>query len=784
MTAPSKAVFVSYASQDAEAARRVAEGLRAEGIEVWFDQNELVGGDAWDNKIRRQIGTCELFLPLISANTEARLEGYFRLEWKIAAQRTQTMAEEKAFLLPIVIDGTRDAGAKVPGEFKAVQWTRLPGGETTPAFLTRVKKLLAAENDAAEEQTAPYTPAGAARREGRAIGRWIGYGWAVLGVGMGIFFATQPFWRERPARAEPKVSAAPSSATPASTEAKPAEAKAAAPTSVATPKRDPQRVVLTRFENLTGDPELDAVARIIETELTRALGVLPSARTVPVEISGRRAGRAAADEAGAASFVTGTIMRVGKDLELSAQILLTEGGDVYGTLGPVRLPVDEVRGPVLAEFADRLTTGVNNVAATLMNPPARISATVYNRPWPRWSVALRATTMRATNQSREEQIAAHRALLAEAPEMLRVKHDLARLLRDANQIDEAQALFSELLRKDRPQLSEMEVLGIIYDEALLAGDPERALGAARALVELRPMSDSITQVVSCLWGQNRPRAARDELGAWLRKHGAALPESTRWTSEAGLTATEGLMHLMEGHPEKTLESMQRMEQVLAGRPFGALHWLRFLALGDLGRVAEQKRLVAEVNLLPASVRIDPLYFQFIAFAAAKHRGEEAIAADWLREAQASWQQLEAEGKVPESLDSIGLWLLDAVGNHAEALRLIERIAVRDGETANVVGARAIQLRALGRIEAAQVEEKKLERWEPRNSRGLPQYWRARIAARAGERERAVTLLRQAIGGGLWFGGFNSPTFEFGRNEPDFAPLRGYAPYDDLVKPRG
>jgi hypothetical protein len=143
MPAPaSQAVFLSYASEDAEAVRRICEALRAAGIEVWFDQNELVGGDAWDAKIRKQIGTCALFVPVLSANTQARLEGYFRLEWKLAAQRTHTMAEEKTFLLPVVIDATRDADAKVPTEFKAVQWTRLADGETTPAFITRVQQVL------------------------------------------------------------------------------------------------------------------------------------------------------------------------------------------------------------------------------------------------------------------------------------------------------------------------------------------------------------------------------------------------------------------------------------------------------------------------------------------------------------------------------------------------------------------------------------------------------------------------------------------------------------------
>ena len=144
-----RAVFLSYASQDAEAARRLCEALRASGVEVWFDQNELVGGDAWDAKIRRQIKECALFIPLISAATQARREGYFRLEWKLAAQRTHMMAAGTPFMLPVVLDQTRDAEALVPDEFREVQWTRLPGGEPAPAFVARVKRLCENLEDAA-----------------------------------------------------------------------------------------------------------------------------------------------------------------------------------------------------------------------------------------------------------------------------------------------------------------------------------------------------------------------------------------------------------------------------------------------------------------------------------------------------------------------------------------------------------------------------------------------------------------------------------------------------------
>ena len=50
-----QAVFLSYAREDAEVVRRIADALRGFGVEVWFDQNELRGGDTWDAKIRNQI---------------------------------------------------------------------------------------------------------------------------------------------------------------------------------------------------------------------------------------------------------------------------------------------------------------------------------------------------------------------------------------------------------------------------------------------------------------------------------------------------------------------------------------------------------------------------------------------------------------------------------------------------------------------------------------------------------------------------------------------------------
>ena len=127
-------------------ALRICEALRGAGVEVWLDQEGgLVGGDAWDRKIREQIGSCALFIPIVSANTQARHEGYFRLEWKLAEDRSHLIAKGKPFIVPVSVDGTTERGALVPDAFLAVQWTRIGSADSLPAFCERVKRLLGRE---------------------------------------------------------------------------------------------------------------------------------------------------------------------------------------------------------------------------------------------------------------------------------------------------------------------------------------------------------------------------------------------------------------------------------------------------------------------------------------------------------------------------------------------------------------------------------------------------------------------------------------------------------------
>src|SRR6202522_3106064 len=152
---PAPTVFLSYASSDREAARVLRDALPNFGLEVWYDESELGGGDVWDQKIRKQIRECDYFMPIISAQTEARHEGYFRREWRVAVERTLDMADDHAFLLPVVIDDTGHSGARAPEKFFSSQWGPGPGGQPNAALQSLWNRLVSGEPVAGPRAPAP-----------------------------------------------------------------------------------------------------------------------------------------------------------------------------------------------------------------------------------------------------------------------------------------------------------------------------------------------------------------------------------------------------------------------------------------------------------------------------------------------------------------------------------------------------------------------------------------------------------------------------------------------------
>ena len=311
----SAAIFLSYARDDAESAKRIADALRAFGMEVWFDQSELRGGDSWDAKIRTQIRTCALFMPIISAQTQRRTEGYFRREWKFGVERTHDMAAGVAFVFPVVIDDTQEAQATVPEEFMRFQWTRLPRGVPTPQFIEHVRQILdnpgkpaaAARGAAPSPQRAPT--AGMPSPPARSFPPW------AIGVIAALIVAcAAALIMRRGPDAAPAPAAAPQP---------PAEAKAEAPA----PAADAKSVAVLPFANFSPDKDNEFFADGLQDEVITALAKIHDLKVISrtsvlayKNPEGRNLKKIGV-ELGVATVLEGSVQRIGSKVHLNVQLI-------------------------------------------------------------------------------------------------------------------------------------------------------------------------------------------------------------------------------------------------------------------------------------------------------------------------------------------------------------------------------------------------------------------------------------------------------------------------------
>jgi hypothetical protein len=138
--------FISYSRTDLAAARQLFADLQKIGADVaWFDKSDLKPGDDWSQKIRNAINGCYLFLPLVSANTETRPEGFFREEWTLANERSRRIQGRK-FIVPIVVDRDYDGNAGryqlVPESFLSTHFGHAPEGGLSDDLLKELRDLI------------------------------------------------------------------------------------------------------------------------------------------------------------------------------------------------------------------------------------------------------------------------------------------------------------------------------------------------------------------------------------------------------------------------------------------------------------------------------------------------------------------------------------------------------------------------------------------------------------------------------------------------------------------
>ena len=371
-----RAVFLSYAREDAEAARRIAEALRGFGVEVWFDMNELRGGDSWDAKIRNQIRTCSLFIPVISAGTQAREEGYFRREWKLAVERTHDMADDRVFIVPVLIDDTRETSASVPEQFLKPQWTRLPGGEPTTQFVEQVKRLLQAPRTTAEPakpltrapmvaSAAPHAGA-PAHKSGFPLWAAVLLGIAVVALGAFVLF--------RPAAKPEPVPAAP------------APVAAAKPAEPAAPVASEKSIAVLPFTNMSEDKDAsaffsDGIQEDILTNLALINELHVVSRTSVMEYRNTtKKIRQIGQELGVTYLLEGSVRRAGNKVRVTGQLINSHTDEHVWAKSYDRDLTDifAIQAELSQEIAAALKTAITPQQKTIIAGRATTNVEAYN----------------------------------------------------------------------------------------------------------------------------------------------------------------------------------------------------------------------------------------------------------------------------------------------------------------------------------------------------------------------------------------------------------------------
>ncbi|MGE0087150.1 MAG: TIR domain-containing protein [Desulfococcaceae bacterium] len=120
MPAENISVFISYATEDYDIAKRLYDDLKQYGITPWLDRENLLVGQNWRQEIPRVIREHDYFLLLISENSVSR-RGYIQKEQKIALDVLDEFPDGDIFIIPVRIDGTEPLDERL----RDLHWTDL-----------------------------------------------------------------------------------------------------------------------------------------------------------------------------------------------------------------------------------------------------------------------------------------------------------------------------------------------------------------------------------------------------------------------------------------------------------------------------------------------------------------------------------------------------------------------------------------------------------------------------------------------------------------------------------
>jgi serine/threonine-protein kinase len=546
---------------------------------------------------------------------------------------------------------------------------------------------------------------------------------------------------------------------------------------------DPTRVVVAEVSNRTGDTTLDAVGELAREEITRGLALTevvemadPGAslasgagRTIRSVPAGQEAAaaHALAIATGSGLAVWGAIYRRGDQIEFAADIVDERSGRILRTLAPVRGNPLEPR-PALTILRDRIMA----VVAEAVDPRLAASASVAGDP-PLYDAYTEFITGVGIwydgRNGRDALPHFKRAAIMDSTFALPLIW-AAWVHQTFGQCDSTEAIAGRLATL---HLSRLEQIQIDRQMARCRGDLPAAYRLARALADARPRSEVWQeQLARDALNFDRPREAIEILDRLHPERGALRGRASyyNWMTNA--------RHLLGEHEQE----VQAARRGRARFPGNLAAWrTEMVALSALGRGREVNARIGEIDALSSDpIRKKATVMREISLDLAAHGDRDAARVALAR--TLAWHASQPPTEQATEYNRFERAQTYYAAGYADSAREItEQLVGVHPQTEQYAGLLGVLAAQRGDREAASGIAKRLAGQERMYERGQASYWRACIAATLGQRDEAVELLRRALTEGYVF---NSLFFLSAHLEPSFSTLRGYAPFDELLRPKG
>jgi DNA-binding SARP family transcriptional activator len=540
---------------------------------------------------------------------------------------------------------------------------------------------------------------------------------------------------------------------------------------------DSRRVLITAFDNQTGDPDLDPVGRMAADWIMQGIQGTGLLEAVPPQatlhlVSGEAGERehTLAEQTGAGTIISGTVYLFEDSLQLQAHVSDVQNQKILvsvksdrssrGDPGPA---VESLRQRVVGALAithDRRIAVYANVA---LQPPTfeayrafTEGEELYNRAFAPGNGHLREASLRLLLRAFELDSTLRAAQLRAA--------DAMSMLGDPAGADSVARIVAE----HRDELSPFARAELDKLLASLAGDRMRALEAAR-----RQPHTPLDPALAALWA-NRPRETVETLenAEWYAR---ALRSGRYYGIEQMYWQLLAAGYHMLGEHERELKAARVGRD--AYPDVLALLQSEVWALAALGRVEELYDRLDESLTLPPQEGVSPGYIMTSAALELRAHGDPEEARATAERAIGWYRSLPSEAKATPAfrVDLAGAYYV--VERWDQARAIFEELATAAPGDLNYQGFLGVLAARRGDTdEALRISEELNGMAEPYDH-GREPYWQACIAAQLGDTERAIVLLREAYAQGL--------PFDLRLHmDPDLEPLHDSAPFQEFLAPKG